>query len=196
MFYKILSVIMGILLIIGGICCVATPISTYAVLPDLMGIAMMVEGIGCIIAWANLKAAGEKNGLLILNGILSVILGIVVVGSDLIKLDLAITYIYFAAAWMLVSGVFRIVDAFKIRKLRKEADGMPVNNDIDRAGRSLLQQIGGTWWVFLIIGILSVIAGFMSFDNPLSLAIAIGTIMGIDVIVSGVDLITLSFMNL
>ena len=193
MFYKILSIILGVLMIGTGIYCVATPVTTYAILPTIIGIVMLAEGIGCIVAWAQSRKEERKSTvLLLINAILSVILGILVLMNDMLQLSMAATIPIFVSSWMVVTGIFRIVDSFYIKKLNKETRKIVGRSEEAVAGRTLLREVSKLWWIHLISGILLVIAGALSFTSPVVTMVAIGVYMGIDIIVTGVNLITLA----
>lgn len=194
MFYKILSVILGVMMIIGGISCTAAPMTTYSVLPVLMGIALLADGVGRIVAWASARRRNESRALLLISAILSSLLGIFLLGSDMLQLGVALAYSQFVAGWILATGVLRVIEAFQIRRLRREADDIP-GYSVEATGfRALLREVSRKWWIHLIIGILLVVAGVMSFLNPLTTMIAVGTCMGIDIIIGGIDLIVLAFV--
>lgn len=184
MFYKILAIILGVILIIGGVSCMATPLLTYSTIPVMMGITMLMAGVGIIIAWSNLKQRGGSSPLLLIDGILTTLLGIFVVSDPVTQIGMAAVVPYFVAGWMCASGILTIVDAFRIRKLR----GM-VRVE---GGEKIVHTVRKIWWVYLILGILSVVAGILSFTNPMMTAEVIGTMMGIDVVIGGINLIAIA----
>ena len=195
MFFKILSVILGVLMIGTGIYCTATPLTTYAILPTVIGIVMLAEGIGCIVAWAQCRKEERKSTvLLLINAILSVIMGILVLMNDMLQLSMAAAIPMFVSSWMVVTGIFRIVDSFYIKRASKETRKIVGKSEEAVAARSFLREISKLWWLHLISGILLVIAGALSFTSPIVTAVAIGVYMGIDIIVTGVNLITLAFI--
>ena len=49
---KIIAIIMGVLLAIGGVYCMFAPIATYATISWLIGAAMVIEGVAALTAVA------------------------------------------------------------------------------------------------------------------------------------------------
>ena len=194
MFYKILSVILGVPMIVGGINCAAMPLETYSVLPTLMGIALLADGIGRIVAWAAARRRNESRALLMISAILSLLLGIFLLSSSMLQLGVALVYTQFISGWITATGILRIIESFQIRRLRSEADGISEPTPEAEGFRAMLREVSGKWWIHLLLGILLVIAGVMSFINPLTTMIAVGTCMGIAIIIGGVDLIALAFV--
>lgn len=167
---KVLGIILGVLMIVGGIYCIANPAATFASLTIVMGITLIESAIANFIIWLRVKKLGGKNFLLFINSILSLIGGIFLLTNFFAQLIMQETMIIFIALYMVITGAVTIVNAFDIKKLIQ----------------------GGTWIAVLIIGILMVIAGFLSIKNPLALVITIGVNMGINIIVVGASLIALS----
>ena len=103
--------------------------------------------------------------------------GIVLLGSTALQLVVDMAIVYIAAAWLVVIGILRIVHAARVRKLRKALDA---------------EILGKRWWLMMLIGILLVIGGILSFINPTGLIIAIGILFGLNIIVAGAHLIAVA----
>lgn len=193
---KILAIILGFMMIGTGITCISVPAAT-ATLPGLfLGIVMVVEGIGNLIAWLNIKREGQSDGILFWAGIFSALLGFVLLGNDLLKLEISVTLITFLAIWMTVIGVLRIADAFRIRRLKTDAGDIAGNGNTvqERAARLQLKEIGRAWWAVLVLGILLVILGVLCFFDPIKALLAMGVMLGISIIMTGIDLIANAFI--
>ena len=59
---RIIKVILGVLLAVGGIYCMFTPIATYSTLAWLIGLAMIAEGVASVITWSSRRELGLANG--------------------------------------------------------------------------------------------------------------------------------------
>jgi uncharacterized membrane protein HdeD (DUF308 family) len=105
----IISVILGVLLVIGGFSLMFTPLATFLATGYILGILLLVYGIAGIIRCISHKADALEW---ILN-ILAVIVGLIALfrpGSTLVFDSLILVII---ACWFLVQGVVQIVLAFK-----------------------------------------------------------------------------------
>lgn len=171
---KVLSIILGVLLIVGGVYCILTPIATYDALSWLIGAAMVVEGIGGIFTWNARRKCGLADGWTLAGSIVSLVLGIFLLGSFVLHFAVDLFIAYLIAAWLVIGGIARIFAAFQIRKFQEEEgpEAVPAN-----------------WVGVLIIGILVVILGILCFFNPLSIMVGVGFMLGVAVIFVGVDLI-------
>jgi len=174
----VLSVILGVMLICGGISCLVLPEITFLTLGYIIGVGMIVDGIGLIIAWFQRDRSRAGSGWLLAGGIISLLLGLVAVCNGFVQLALDNFIIYMAIAWMIVFGIVRIILAFQVRKVFKAAESVDRNTDIGR-----------DWWIGLILGILLLICGIVGIFVPGTVAHTIGILMGISIIIAGVDLI-------
>ena len=163
----IASIIIGILLIIFGVSCMAAPIDTYFGAAYLLAILLFVYGIFGIIRFFKKKTL--KGELIV--SVLALIIGIVYLfrpgdtppAGTLIGLDKFVLFII--AAWFLIKGCVNIVTSFKTRLVNRR-------------------------WIWgFIVGILSVILGLYSFAQPFIAAAATGTLIGLYFAQCGLDLL-------
>ena len=176
---RILTGILGVLMIIAGFFCMLWPGMTYVASVWMIGIAIIVGGIANIISWSDRKKLGVADGWSLAGAIVSILFGIVLLVSFAMQVLMDVFVAYFVAAWLLVYGIIRIVMAFKLRKVR------------DEVGEGSLTSRWG--WV-LAMGILMVICGIIGFFNPISLMLALGFLVGIAIIVYGFDMITMAIV--
>lgn len=172
---KIVTIILGVVMIATGIYCLFTPAMTYLSVGYVVGINMVLDAIGGIIAWAQRKKSGSAGGWELAGAIASLVFGIILLGSAAMQLVVDMVIVYIAAAWLVVIGAIRIVRSTKLRKFHKALD---------------TEVVGKRWWVVMLTGILLVVCGVLSFANPTGLMIAIGVNFGINIMVAGVSLIS------
>ena len=174
---RILAVILGVLIVIGGIYCFMMPEATCLSLAWLLGIVMVADGVANIVTWFQLRKSGYSNGWVLFGAIISIIFGIVLLGSYAAQFAVELFFAYMTGAWLVVTGIIRIGYSFQMRKL---------NQGIQP------QSIGDRWWFSLIVGILVVIAGVMCLFNPMIAIASMGMLVGISIIVAGISVIALA----
>lgn len=192
MIVGLLSFIVGLVAIGFGIRCMTLPLDAYALIPTLMGIAMLAEGISCICVWFRRQKEGA-SWLLMVNGILSGILGVILLGSWALQLGLAAAYATFVAIWLLISGAIRIIEAFQQRSAGKEAAAINASTPEERKARAILREFSRHWGVSLTLGILMVLLGIFSFGHPFTTMITIGMYIGIEAVMIGINLVIRAF---
>ena len=173
---KFFTMVLGIMMIVGGVYCMFTPAITYMTLGYILAVSMIVDAVGNIVIWSDEKKAGRANGWHLAGAIISCVFGVVLLCSTAMQLvvDLWIAYI---AAWIVVMGILRIVIAVRMKKVRNALDA---------------EILVKRWWLILVIGILMVLAGILSFINPTVLMIAIGVNMGLYILFAGANLVSLA----
>lgn len=160
---NVVIIILSILLILGGIACIATPMITFLGLGYVVMFLLIVYGIMAIV-----KAVSEKKyGVDFVFGILSVIAGVAAAVLPGMELSTDMMLLMIAAVWLLVQGIMAIVTAFQLKKLSE----------------------GNKWIWGLVLGILEVIVGVYSFIHPMVLAFTMGMLVGIYFIESGLSMI-------
>ena len=160
----IFSIILGILMIIGGFACMFTPLTTYFSTGYFMSIMLLFFGIAGLIRCFMKKS----NTLEIVVSVMAIAVGLISLFIPGTTLVFDTMMLYMTAAWFVVQGIVSIVLAFKLKK----------TDDL--------------WFVGLIAGILGVIVGVYSFLHPSMLAVSSGMLIGFYFIEAGIDTIVLS----
>jgi uncharacterized membrane protein HdeD (DUF308 family) len=159
-------VLRGIVAILFGLLCFILPGMALLTLVFMFGFYAIVDGVFAMIAafhWAN-APTHRHWWVLLLSGFCSIIAG----GIALFMPGLtAIALLYLISAWAIVSGVFALIAAIRLR-----------------------QQIRGEW-VYVVSGLLSVIFGALVALFPGAGALALIIWIGAYAVVLGVLLITL-----
>ncbi len=157
----IISIILGIIFIIGGFSCMFTPLATFLNTGYFFCILLFIYGIIGII-----RFCGKRAGVLeLIISILAIIAGITVIfhpGQSLVFDRMALIFI---ACWLIIQGVLSIVTAVTFRATKK----------------------GWGWGV--VIGIIGVLAGIYSFAHPVLTALTAGVLIGLYFVQTGFDLI-------
>lgn len=181
---KILSVVLGVILVIGGISCMFTPLATYSALAWVIGFTMLLNAMGGICTYSERKEMGMADGWSLASAIISMILALVLLGSELLQIAVITMIPIIAGAWIFIDGIVHVISAIKMNRYRK----------------TLPQDKRGKFWlVTLIVGIIMVICGIIGFLHPLIITITIGftlgILMGIYIVVSGIKMISVALCS-
>lgn len=158
--------IRGIAGILFGIGAFLWPALTIAVLVLMFGAYALVDGIFAIIAGISARNAVERWWMMIVVGIAGIITGVL---TFLWPGITALVLLYLIAAWAIVTGIFQIAAAIR---LRKEIEGE---------------------WLLILGGIASVIFGVLLIIAPGAGALASIWIIGSYAIIFGILMIVLAF---
>ena len=159
----VLSIIFGVLMIIGGFTCMFTPVTTLLSAGIFIGIMMLVYGIIGIVRGIR----KEARTIEVVLSVLAVIVGLISLfkpGATLIFDDIMIIMF---SVWVLLQGIGSIVLAFEVK------------------GEDRL------WFLGLISGILGVGLGIYSFMHPTVALVSVGILIGLYFVESGINMIVL-----
>jgi uncharacterized membrane protein HdeD (DUF308 family) len=106
-----------------------------------------------------------KSGWIIALGVIFVIAGIIALGSVVMA---TVASVFVVGVMMLIAGVAEVINAFQVKSW-------------------------GRFLFWLLLGILYIVAGFVTFENPLLAAAVLTLILGASLIASGIMRIILAF---
>lgn len=150
----------GILAVVFGIYALFFPEAAFLTLVLVFGIFALVDGAFAIVAAVTVRT--ENWWWLLLEGGFGVLIGILTLIQPA---AMGAAWLVVIAAWALVTGIFEIITAIRLRKM-----------------------IAGEFWLILS-GLFSILFGILVFANPRSGAFAIGLITGIYALMFGVTLV-------
>jgi len=156
--------LMGIVLIVFGVLAIGTPAVAGAAVVYVIGAVLLVAGIVQIVSGLKVEGFTHKLPPIIL-GILAALCGIGVLGHTLLSLTFLALLM---AIFFVVEGVWKIIASFSYRP----ASG----------------------WVFMLFsGVIGLLLGLMIWQQwPLSGLWAVGILVGVDLIVTGVSMIAVA----
>ena len=170
---RVFKIAAGVILILTGVFCFANPGASFISIAFLLGCAMLLSGMSGIMAYIWISRKREISNSLMIEGLMSVILGILVLSNQLLT-DAAIPV--FFGLWVMFAGIIRVVEAYTRRG----------------AGKMLL-----IWLLFM--GMLGIAAGLYAFYNTVLFAFSPIVLVGILFIVQGLNVlligINLSFLH-
>jgi uncharacterized membrane protein HdeD (DUF308 family) len=158
--------IRGFAALIFGLLTFLIPGVTIALLVLWFGAYALVDGIFSIIAAWRSPDGRARWGSLLIEGIAGIVAGVL---TFLWPHITATVLVFLIAGWAVVTGVFEIVAAIRLRRL--------IANE----------------WALIAMGVLSVIFGLFVFVAPIAGAIAIAFTIGAYAIIFGVLLLVLAF---
>ena len=157
----VLSVIVGIILMLGGISCLFSPAATFFSTGYFIAILMLVYGIVGIINVIRKRALP----ITLIADILAIIVGIFAIFRPMNTLVIDAILAYLVAAWFVIHGAISIYASIMVRKT---ANG---------------------WYWGLIMGIIGLLVGIYSFFHPMVSALMIGILIGIYLMEAGLSMI-------
>ena len=157
----ILTIILGVLLLAGGFCCIFTPLATFLAVGYIIGIMLFVYGIIALI-----RSIQMKTGVLaIITSVLAIVVGFLAVFRPGGTLVIDFMLLIFIAIWFLLQGVASLVMSIRLRK-----------------------EIPG-WGFGVASGILGIVVGIISLIYPHVEMFAVGILIGMFLIEAGISLI-------
>jgi uncharacterized membrane protein HdeD (DUF308 family) len=123
------------------------------------------ESSGSYAPASGLEPLRAKSGWIIALGIVYVISGLVALGSVVLA---TVVTIFIVGIMMLIAGAAEVINAFQIKTW-------------------------GKFLLWLLLGILYIVAGFITFENPLLAAALLTLLLGFSLVASGIMRIVLAF---
>lgn len=148
----------GILALVFGVVALFFPRAAFLSLVLVFGAFALVDGIFALISALSGGAKEENWWWLILEGAFGILIGVLTIIQPA---TMATAWIIIIAAWAMVTGIFEIITAVRLRK-----------------------QITGEW-ALILGGVISVLFGLFAAIYPASGAFAIGFMIGIYAILFG-----------
>ncbi|MBQ7563985.1 MAG: DUF308 domain-containing protein [Lachnospiraceae bacterium] len=177
---KICLFLLGLLTLIGGFYCAATPGLTYLSMVWVIGFVMFFHAIEEIVTWSDMKALGIADGWTLAGAIIAMLCGLAIIISGQAELVTGATLLYFLFVWLIAAGITGIISAFQMRKL----------GDSELLG---LQLLAKNWGWYVLLGVLMVFAGCFGFAHPILTMLSIGFIVGVDIMVAGINMMVRAF---
>jgi uncharacterized membrane protein HdeD (DUF308 family) len=160
-----LFMIFGVLLIIAGVALMATPLITFMSAGYFIIILFFLWGIYGIVRGVRQKHYGGDFFFAILSLILGII-GLIIPNAAALVNDHMLLYL--AAGWFIVHGIMSIAAAIGSRSKGDDT---------------------GSVVLCIVLGVLELIIGIYSILHPGMMAIALGILIGIYFIESGINMI-------
>ncbi|WP_166784893.1 DUF308 domain-containing protein [Cryobacterium sp. TMT2-42-4] len=102
---RVVNILLGVLLIVGGIVAIRTPLDTLAVLGMLIGISWIVEGVAGLVE----TAPDSSRWFGTVFGAIAVVAGVVVLFSPVESVTILVTI---GGVFLVLSGIIQLAQAF------------------------------------------------------------------------------------
>lgn len=165
---KTLTIISGILLAVAGVAMLFSPGMALFSIGWLVGVLLLVYGISLIANYAVLHKLGLMDGGDLFLGIVTAVLGVFLLFNQPARFLTEMMIVYMLGIWMVVGGILRIVRSIRMRSVP-----------------------GSMWGWTLALGILMIVLGVIAFAHPVISLFAVTIIVAMDVLIAGIDLISL-----
>ena len=156
----------GVLGILFGIGAFVWPGATLAALILVFGAYVFVDGIFAVVAGIGMRRQLSLWWLVVVEGLAGIILGVLTFRSPDTTALILLTFI---AAWSIVTGIFEIATAVRIRTM--------IANE----------------WLLILSGVVSIIFGILLIAQPGAGALSIVWLLGAYALLFGILTLMLSF---
>lgn len=127
--------------------------------------ANLTETASSFPAAPGLEPLRAKWGWIVALGVVYVVAGLVALGSVVFA---TVVTVFVVGIMMVIAGVAEVINAFQIKTW-------------------------GKFLLWLLLGVLYVVAGFVTFENPLLAAALLTLLLGLSLVISGIMRIVLAF---
>lgn len=159
---RIVTILIGILFIIGGAVLICFHGLTFMSVAFLIGIAFILAGIVEMLSYGSYRGDDEDKGWVLIDGLTIFALGIIII-TDMIAADNVVTMVF--GLWVLIGGFRNIVRAWEHRHDRHRF-----------------------FYDHLSVGVLNTLAGLYVFFDQEILNLPALTLIGICIIVQGFNI--------
>ncbi|PWL71877.1 MAG: hypothetical protein DBY25_03755 [Clostridiales bacterium] len=166
-FLRVIWIVSGVLLLIAGILCFISPSVALQSIALWLGLFMLVSGVLDIIAFAKSYDVVIGSGWLLANGILTLLLGLLMLGNEWIT---ATVLPLLLILWLISSGISSLVHSF----------------DLKRFGVS-------GWGLMTAWGAVEIVFGVVSLFKPVAAVVAMAILIGITFVIEGIKMLITAF---
>ena len=157
---NIYLIITALLLIVLGVVCIFNPGASFASAAWLMGLVILVSGVSSLIFGLRTQAFLPNAGSTTLLAVFQIIVGLMLASNILVS-EVALIVVF--SMWVIFEGVSLSVLSIDYRK-----------GGYDR------------WWLMLILGVCSIVLGFLALREPETTGAFLGVLIGLGILANGI----------
>ena len=157
---NIYLIVTAVLLIALGVVCIFNPGASFVSAAWLMGLFILASGISSLIFGLRAQAFLPNAGSTTLLAIFQIIVGLML-ATNILASQIALIAVF--AMWVMFEGVSLAVLSIDYKK-----------GGYDR------------WWVMLLLGVCSILLGFLAIRKPESTGAFLGILLGLGILANGI----------
>ena len=157
---RIYLILTSLLLIAVGVVCILNPVEGFTAMAWLVGLIIFVAGGLTLLCGLRLKSFLPNSSMTTFLGVFELVIGLLFLSNSLLA---ATTLIVVFSLWIMFEGISLSVLSFDYKK-----------SGYDR------------WWVMLLLGIVSILLGFLAMRQPSGAGSLLGFLLGIGILSNGV----------
>lgn len=157
---NIYLIITALLLIVLGVVCIFNPGASFVSAAWLMGLVILVSGVSSLIFGLRAQAFLPNAGSTTLLAVFQIIVGLMLASNILVS-EVALIVVF--SMWVIFEGVSLSVLSIDYRK-----------GGYDR------------WWLMLILGVCSIVLGFLALREPETTGAFLGVLIGLGILANGI----------
>ena len=157
---NIYLIITAVLLIALGVICIIHPGASFASAAWLMGLLIIASGVFSLIFGLRAQAFLPNAGSTTLLAVFQIIVGLML-ATNLLASEVALIAVF--SMWVMFEGVSLAVLSLDYKK-----------GGYDR------------WWLMLLLGLCSIILGFLALRNPERTGVILGVLLGLGILANGI----------
>ena len=157
---NIYLIITAVLLIALGVVCIFNPGAGFVSAAWLMGLFILASGISSLIFGLRAQAFLPNAGSTTLLAIFQIIVGLML-ATNILASQIALIAVF--AMWVMFEGVSLAV----------------LSIDYKKGGYN-------RWWVMLLLGVCSILLGFLAIRKPESTGAFLGILLGLGILANGI----------
>ncbi len=154
-------IITALLLIVLGVVCVMNPQEIFASMAWVAGLLILVSGFTTLFFGLRAQKYLPNAGSTMLMAVFQIIIGLILLCNTAIVAEVVVTLVF--SMWVMIEGVSLGVLAF----------------DYKKSGYDL-------WWIMMLLGVCSVVLGFLALRNPSDTSTFLGIMLGIGIFANGI----------
>jgi uncharacterized membrane protein HdeD (DUF308 family) len=153
--------ITALLMIVLGVVCILNPVDIFNSMAWLVGLLILCTGVTSLFFGLRAQRYLPNAGSTTLLAVFQILVGLMMLGNSVMS---AIAIVAIFAIWVMFEGVSLSVLSF----------------DYKRSGYE-------RWWIMLLLGLCSLMLGFLALRKPESVEALMGILLGIGIFANGIE---------
>lgn len=154
-------IVTALLLIVLGVVCILNPGKSFITMASLIGLLILLTGVFGLLFSLRAQKFLPNAGSTTMLAIFQIVVGVLFVCNGLLAAE---TLIVVFALWVMFEGISLSVLSF----------------DYKRAGYD-------RWWLMGLLGLCSLILGFLALRNPDGVGTIFGVLLGVGIFANGIE---------